>query len=174
MVNFRNPVVTAEIGLAFEKLGHLLAGIYFWELVTTLDYEWRVIRGHLPYRWSIWVYSLTRVTCLVGVIFTITIMDVTDPIPCQFWVSVITTSFCLSLSGATLLIVLRIIAIWVNNKVIMATVISLWVISVAFHLQDVVRYRSAWVPVLHSCLSAATKKGVLGLIITIFADLIFL
>src|SRR5579863_3789960 len=26
-----------------------------WEFVTTLDYEWRVFRGHLPYRWTIWV-----------------------------------------------------------------------------------------------------------------------
>ena len=26
-----------------------------WEYFTTLDYEWRVIRGHLPYRWTIWV-----------------------------------------------------------------------------------------------------------------------
>jgi len=26
-----------------------------WEFFTTLDYEWRVIRGHLPYRWTIWV-----------------------------------------------------------------------------------------------------------------------
>ena len=26
-----------------------------WEFVTTLDYEWSVIRGHRPYRWTIWV-----------------------------------------------------------------------------------------------------------------------
>lgn len=26
-----------------------------WEFFTTLDYEWRVIRGHRPYRWTIWV-----------------------------------------------------------------------------------------------------------------------
>jgi hypothetical protein len=26
-----------------------------WEFVTTLDYEWSVIRRHRPYRWSIWV-----------------------------------------------------------------------------------------------------------------------
>jgi hypothetical protein len=26
-----------------------------WEYFTTLDYEWRVIRGRLPYRWTIWV-----------------------------------------------------------------------------------------------------------------------
>ena len=26
-----------------------------WEFFTTLDYEWKVIRGHSPYRWTIWV-----------------------------------------------------------------------------------------------------------------------
>jgi hypothetical protein len=29
-----------------------------WEYFTTLDYEWRVIRGRLPYRWTIWVRAL--------------------------------------------------------------------------------------------------------------------
>ena len=28
---------------------------FSWEFFTTLDYEWSVIRGHRPYRWSIWV-----------------------------------------------------------------------------------------------------------------------
>jgi hypothetical protein len=28
-----------------------------WEFITTLDYEWSVIRGRRPYRWSIWVRS---------------------------------------------------------------------------------------------------------------------
>jgi len=26
-----------------------------WEFLTTLDYEWSIIRGRRPYRWSIWV-----------------------------------------------------------------------------------------------------------------------
>ena len=26
-----------------------------WEFLTTLDYEWSVIRGHRPFRWTIWV-----------------------------------------------------------------------------------------------------------------------
>jgi hypothetical protein len=26
-----------------------------WEFVTTLDYEWNVIRRHRPFRWTIWV-----------------------------------------------------------------------------------------------------------------------
>ena len=31
-----------------------------WEFFTTLDYEWRVFRGHLPYRWTIWVSDQSR------------------------------------------------------------------------------------------------------------------
>ena len=26
-----------------------------WEFVITLDYEWSVIQGHRPFRWTIWV-----------------------------------------------------------------------------------------------------------------------
>jgi len=33
-----------------------------WEYFTTLDYEWRVIRRHLPYRWTIWVRNDRRFT----------------------------------------------------------------------------------------------------------------
>ena len=29
-----------------------------WEFITTLDYEWSVIRGRRPYRWTIWVCIL--------------------------------------------------------------------------------------------------------------------
>jgi hypothetical protein len=28
---------------------------YSWEFLTTLDYEINIIRGHIPYRWTIWV-----------------------------------------------------------------------------------------------------------------------
>jgi hypothetical protein len=34
-----------------------------WEFVTTLDYEWCVVRGRLPYRWTMWVRSC-RPICL--------------------------------------------------------------------------------------------------------------
>jgi hypothetical protein len=34
--------------------------MYRWEFVTTLDYEWKVIRGRIPYRRTIWVRSGQR------------------------------------------------------------------------------------------------------------------
>jgi hypothetical protein len=31
-----------------------------WEVFINLDYEWTVIRGHRPYRWTIWVCNDMR------------------------------------------------------------------------------------------------------------------
>ena len=31
-----------------------------WEYFTTLEYEWSVLRGHRPYRWTIWVRRYMR------------------------------------------------------------------------------------------------------------------
>ena len=32
-----------------------LTSYYSWEFFTTLDYEWSIMQGHRPYRWTIWV-----------------------------------------------------------------------------------------------------------------------
>jgi hypothetical protein len=48
-------------GLTFSCMCHAIQlHIYRWEFVTTLDYEWKVIRGRIPYRWTIWVRSGQR------------------------------------------------------------------------------------------------------------------
>ena len=48
-------------GLTISCACHAIqVSVYRWELVTTLDYEWRVIRGRIPYRWTIWVRSDQR------------------------------------------------------------------------------------------------------------------
>ncbi|KAN0118712.1 hypothetical protein V8E52_004823 [Russula decolorans] len=134
MVNLHSPVLSAEAGLALVSFWHVMAGIYFWEFFTTLDYEWRVIRGRLPYRYSIWIYSLTRVACLLGVIVCSAGLDTSTSINCQLWISSTATLFTLSLAAASLLIVLRIIAIWNRHKAVSAISIIIWVTGVAFHI----------------------------------------
>jgi len=55
MVNYHDPDVVQQDDLVASKIWHAMAGLYFWEFVTTLDYEWSVIRRHRPFRWTIWV-----------------------------------------------------------------------------------------------------------------------
>src|SRR5579863_5785919 len=80
-----------------------------WEFITTLDYEWSVIRRRRPYRWTIgvrnvfsrWVlfpgpeirlicpfsirqiYSVTRLATLMAVILSMFGFDITTPYNCQ-------------------------------------------------------------------------------------------
>ncbi|KAH9988671.1 hypothetical protein BJV77DRAFT_728589 [Russula vinacea] len=174
MVNFHDPILTPQLGFAFVKLWHVLAGIFLWEFITTLDYEWRVFRGHLPYRWTIWVYSLARVSCLVGLIFNLVGMDTTTRLNCQLWISFVASLLCLSQGCASLLIVLRTIAIWNRNKAARLATISIWGIGIGFHIQYVARLRSVWNPAELSCLSVTTKRDLLGLIPSIVMDMILI
>ncbi|KAH9957072.1 hypothetical protein BGW80DRAFT_1384566 [Lactifluus volemus] len=49
--------------------------LFSWESFTTLDFEWSIIRGRRPYRWTIWNYSLTRISTLVHVILGLIARD---------------------------------------------------------------------------------------------------
>jgi len=39
-----------------------------WEYVTTLEYEWKVFRGQIPYRRTIWVRKYMRIALLSSAI----------------------------------------------------------------------------------------------------------
>ncbi|KAN0103995.1 hypothetical protein V8E52_011425 [Russula decolorans] len=155
------------------KVWLALNGLYVWEFIVTLDYEWRVIRGRLPYRWTIWVYSFTRVAALMGVICFAS-MDGTTPLHCQVWMSLSAAFFYISAAAASLLIVLRIIAIWNRNKIVTTLSITIWGISTAFHIKSAALLRAVSDPALHSCDLVNTKYSVLSFIPTIISNLVLL
>ncbi|PCH35327.1 hypothetical protein WOLCODRAFT_19913 [Wolfiporia cocos MD-104 SS10] len=43
---------------AFTKLMHCLAGVYFWEFFTSLDFEWKVITGKKKFQWPLRLRSV--------------------------------------------------------------------------------------------------------------------
>ncbi|KAF8496133.1 hypothetical protein F5888DRAFT_411037 [Russula emetica] len=144
MVNFHDPIVIArEYGEVYRFWG-LMDGIFIWEFMITLDYEWSVIRGRRPYRWTIWIYSLIRVATLATVALNIFSLDATTRINCQVAANLQFIFAYLALATSSLLIVLRIIAIWDRKKVIVAFATGVWGINVAFLIQGVLRFRSSW------------------------------
>jgi len=94
MVDLNNPVINEQVNRMVAMLWHTVDGFYIWEFFTTLDYEWSVIRGRRPYRWTIWVYSLTRVAALLTVILDMVHLDVTGYFDCQVGASM--SGVCLS------------------------------------------------------------------------------
>ncbi|KAI0295182.1 hypothetical protein BC826DRAFT_968459 [Russula brevipes] len=155
------------------RFWHAVDGLYIWEFFTTLDYEFAVIRGRRPYRWSIWVYSLARVAGLMSVILNIVGMDVTVPINCQLWIS-FQLFFCYTSSAAgSLLIVLRISkrGDLDPNKLAVATAFGLWGISVAFFIQSLARGRAVWAPTRLRCVNIDTQTSAPTLIAMLVTDL---
>ncbi|KAI0294360.1 hypothetical protein BC826DRAFT_341273 [Russula brevipes] len=160
MVIPRDPSVgTHTDWLPLVKLWHAMGGIFLWEFFTTLDYEWSIIRGRRPYRWTIWIYSLTRLAGLMSVILNIVGMSVSTPFNCQLWI-VFQVFFCRTAGAAgSLLIVLRIIAIWNRNKYAMVTALGLFGINVAFSIQGNARVRAKWDDARLACSNEDSRFG---------------
>ncbi|KAI9455867.1 hypothetical protein F5148DRAFT_1369800 [Russula earlei] len=148
MVNFHDPTVAVWDAWALAKLHHAVDSLYLWEFFFNLDYEWSIIRGHRPYRWTIWIYSLTRVSTLVSVILNIVGIDVSTPIQCQVWLTFELIFGYLAFVCASLLIVLRIIAIWNKDKVVVAVATGVWVVNIGFLIQGIARVNDQILPTL--------------------------
>ncbi|KAI0294341.1 hypothetical protein BC826DRAFT_340283 [Russula brevipes] len=156
------------------KLWHFVDGLYLWEFLTTLDYEWAVIRGRRPYRWTIWIYSLSRVAGLTSVTLNLISMDVTTPLNCQLWFTSELIACFLSTTAASLLIVLRIIAIWNRNRVVMASALSIWGVYFATLIQVIVRVRSVWIPAESRCVARNIEVTLINIVSTLGIDIVLL
>ncbi|KAH9981975.1 hypothetical protein BJV74DRAFT_797688 [Russula compacta] len=166
-----NPISCLSVPGWFIPTAQLI-----WEFVTTLDYEWSVIRGHRPYRWSIWIYSVARATTLFAVILGIITLNLTSPHNCQ-------TSGYVAIAASSLLIVLRIkrvivviaLVTWGANLVnviyggySISSLLDLWGLSRP-------QLHSRWVPDLDTC-SIAKSHGRLEpiFIFTLVTDIVLL
>ncbi|KAH9964914.1 hypothetical protein BC827DRAFT_1374775 [Russula dissimulans] len=140
MVNFGDPAVILQDIAILSKLWHAVNGLYIWEFVTTLGYELDVIRGRRPYRWTIWIYSLTRVSTLLAIVLSFINLDVTSHINCQVW---FTFQLIFSYSVvviASLLIVLRITAIWNKDKIVVTISAGIWFVNAVVVIQGKSRH----------------------------------
>ncbi|KAH9984831.1 hypothetical protein BJV77DRAFT_1035671 [Russula vinacea] len=171
MVNFRDPTVVALDSWALIKLCHALGSLYFWEFFTNLDYEWSVFRGHRPYRWTIWIYSLTRMTTLLAVILNLVGLDVTTKIDCQLWITFELIFGYLSFVTASLLIVLRVIAIWNKDRVVVAIAFGVWVTNIGFLIQGTARLGAEW---QGRCVLDHTESNKPNIIVTLVTDIVLL
>jgi hypothetical protein len=174
MVNFRDPAIIALDSWALVKFCHAAGSLYMWEFFITLDYEWSVFRGHRPYRWSIWIYCITRVATLASVILNLVGLNVSTKINCQLWITSVLVFGYLAFVTASLLIVLRIIAIWNKNRAVIAISFGVWMTNIAFLIQGIVRLRSTWNPEQKRCVLHHTESNKPNIIATLITDIMLL
>ncbi|KAH9964907.1 hypothetical protein BC827DRAFT_1374770 [Russula dissimulans] len=174
MVNFGDPVVILQCVAILQKFWHTICGLYVWEFITTLGYELDILRGRRPYRWTIWIYSFTRVATLVAVILNFVALDIMTPIDCQVWLPFELIFSYLGVSAASLLIIFRIFAIWNKDRVVVTISAVVWIVSVVFIIQGIARTRSAWNSDVQTCALLNSESNKLNVTVTLIADVILL
>ncbi|KAF8504744.1 hypothetical protein F5888DRAFT_1658199 [Russula emetica] len=180
MVNLHDPTVVAQDTLAVAKFWSTLDGLYLWEFITNLDYEWGIIRGHRTHNWTIWIYSFTRLATFITVVLNLFFISATTPhmYNCQLEVMFQLIFGYLSVSASSLLIVLRILAIWNKKRIVVAIAASTWGVNLIFNIQSIVRIRAEWAsvgggsPAICELLNLSVTKP--NTLVTLVANIILL
>jgi hypothetical protein len=53
MVDWTSPTELANEAIIFKNLMHALIGLYAWEFLTSLDFEWDLLTGRKRFRWPL-------------------------------------------------------------------------------------------------------------------------
>ncbi|KAI0246156.1 hypothetical protein BJV78DRAFT_192697 [Lactifluus subvellereus] len=143
MVNWNDPSVLFNDYLAMIKLDHAIAGIYIWETVFTAGFELDVLRGKRPYRWTIWLYLGTRYCGLLLFILVLVGED-GGKVSCQPFVNANAIMISASWTFASLIIVLRVIAIWNRQRIVSFLSVSVWLAGIATLIYSLATVRDFW------------------------------
>ncbi|KAI9441046.1 hypothetical protein F5148DRAFT_829760 [Russula earlei] len=174
MTNFNDVNVIAQDFWALVKFWHAIDGLYIWEFFTTLDYEWSIIQRRRPYRSTIWLYSITRVATLLAVITNMIGFDANKRINCQLWVTFEIIFAYSAFAAASMLIVLRVIAIWNKSSIISVIALSVWTTNVGFLIQGIVRLRGTWSVFANTCIVTNSTASKLNITVSLSTDTILL
>ncbi|KAH9964976.1 hypothetical protein BC827DRAFT_903817 [Russula dissimulans] len=163
MVNSNDSIGTATVSRAYATLALAVDGLYVWEFFINLGYEWSVIKGRRPYRWTIWIYSTVRLTTLMGVIIEFVTSIMAAPTNCKVWTIFQFGSGYMTFSLSSLLIILRIIAIWNKNKFVVAFAVAVWLTTASFFIYGITHLHSEWDPNELGCGNPQTESNKLAI-----------
>ncbi|KAH9962362.1 hypothetical protein BC827DRAFT_1383522 [Russula dissimulans] len=192
MVKIHDPVVEQLDSRVEGVLSTAACGLYIWEFITHLDYEWSVVQGHRPYRWTIWVYSADRLATIIAVIIYLVDVVITTPINCKLAIILTLIRYCLKV-----LTILQFfsplprlgyfqrrfiypepasISIWDKNKFVVAFSVAIWLSNASFfiygkslssgssgHTRSLTNISAEWVPSEFGCGMPNTESNKLAI-----------
>ncbi|KAH9941759.1 uncharacterized protein BXZ73DRAFT_98149 [Epithele typhae] len=147
-------------GAIFLKVMHALAGLYFWEVVTSLDYDWSFLTGKRRFHYPAVFYFLNRYCLLFTMIGILIALDTTVEINCQ---SLYTFNQIMgqAASGlASINLSIRTIALWSHDKRIIVPLVIIILGHWSLILQGVL-LTAIWVPG-QGCVVSGTNNTILA------------
>ncbi|KAI9439564.1 hypothetical protein H4582DRAFT_1941585 [Lactarius indigo] len=168
MAKLNDPTLLLRDYFILTKLIHAIGSLYIWETVFTAGFELNVLRGKQPYKWTIWLYLGTRYSLLL--MFIVVFIHNDGHVPCQPF---IIANFVLSYASwgfASLIIVLRVIAIWNHNVVVSSIALSMWLAGLGVNIRTVTRIDVAYNSLIGACVVLKTQRGLASSIAILAID----
>ncbi|KAI9461580.1 hypothetical protein BJY52DRAFT_1185402 [Lactarius psammicola] len=148
-VDWHSPARILADFVILIKLIHVLGGVYIWEFVLNLDFEYSLLTGkaqadldvpslYLGCRWA----SISLVTVqFLG-------FDTSHEINCQVVIVMVFVFAYLTLMFASALIALRVIALWEHNKVVIAVAFTSWLANAIIYVYSTVNSHSLFLTLM--------------------------
>ncbi|KAI0063346.1 hypothetical protein BV25DRAFT_1990742 [Artomyces pyxidatus] len=160
--------------LVTVKLLHVFGGIYIWEWVMTLGFEWDVYTGKRPWRWSFIVYLVCRTLALGGIICSFIGFNLNTEYNCTVWLRFLLVFSYFAIASSSLLILLRGVAIWGRSWYIICFTAGVWLTNIGFALFSVQQGVARWIPEAQSCAVTGTHNYRYGITANLTSDLTLL
>ncbi|EIN08351.1 hypothetical protein PUNSTDRAFT_113901 [Punctularia strigosozonata HHB-11173 SS5] len=163
MVNWHSLKELATDTVAFQNLVHSLLGLYLWEFVTSLDFDWDIIKGKKKFRWPLVFYFAGRYLLLFSMIGIAIAIDTKNPsMDCQALYTFNQLAGNSAVGLASINLSLRTIALW-NQK---GTIIALLLLIILGHWSLILQGELLQAEYVHGsgCVITKTNNTVLAAI----------
>ncbi|TCD71940.1 hypothetical protein EIP91_000072 [Steccherinum ochraceum] len=145
MPEWMSPQELAKDAEAFARLMHALLGLYIWEFVTSLPFDWDFVIGRKKFRWPMVFYFANRYFLLFALIGIAIALNVTEEVNCQALYTYNQVFGNASIGLASINLSLRTMAVWSQSLyvVIPLTIVILGHWSLLLHG---ILLKAAWIP----------------------------
>ncbi|KAH7097800.1 hypothetical protein BKA62DRAFT_814877 [Auriculariales sp. MPI-PUGE-AT-0066] len=151
-INWQDPEIVFLSGRALTLLIHLFAGVYFWEYLLSLDFDWEIIRGKRKLNLATAFYILTRYSILLTKIIALRIFNVYSvEINCQVWIYLLHGFGYASVAFASGLLYLRVCACSAGNPFVVWSMGAGYVANWAFVVYGTYHTEGLRIPQLFAC-----------------------
>ncbi|KAH8994732.1 hypothetical protein EDB86DRAFT_3167588 [Lactarius hatsudake] len=171
MVDWNGSTTIIAEMTALIRVVHVIGGIYIWEIILCLGFEYSVITKKRKFTWPFLLYLGCRWCPLFSIMFQFLGPDVSHKIDCQACVVLAFISAYLSFMCASALIFLRVAVLWDRNKTVITFACAVWIGNTIIYAYSLTTLRSAWVGL---CTILNPEFARISILSTFTTDLILL
>ncbi|KAF5363170.1 hypothetical protein D9758_008332 [Tetrapyrgos nigripes] len=161
MVDWQSSGTVAANAASNGKLVHAILGIYLWDWINTLDFDWTLLTGRRKFRWPLVFYFCGRYAMLAALIGFTVALDVRNEINCQALYQVLQVLSNTALGVASINLAIRTMSIWDQNRYINAGLSLLILGQFGIIIRSMFHVNATFAPT-SGCTVVSAESNILG------------